>query len=55
MILFLHDPHFYSRKIVGFEVHAADRADYAAYLAKRTALAEGVHATPVKPILHGDN
>jgi transposase InsO family protein len=45
----------YSRKIVGFEVHATDSADHAAHLAKRTALAEGVHAVPVKPVLHGDN
>jgi transposase InsO family protein len=45
----------YSRKIVGFEVHATDSADHAAHLAKRTALAEGVHATPVKPVPHGDN
>jgi putative transposase len=45
----------YSRKIVGFEVHDTDSADYAAHLARRTALAEGVHAMPVKPVLHGDN
>jgi len=45
----------YSRKIVGFEVHETDSADHAAHLAKRTALAEGLHATPVKPVLHGDN
>ena len=45
----------YSRKIVGFEVHTTDSADHAAHLAKRTALAEGVHAVPVKPVLHGDN
>jgi putative transposase len=45
----------YSRKIVGFEVHATDSADHAAHLAKRTALAEGVHGTSVKPVLHGDN
>ena len=45
----------YSRMIVGFEVHASDSADHAAQLVKRTALAEGVHATPVKPVLHGDN
>jgi putative transposase len=34
----------YSRKVVGFEVHANDSADHAAHLAKRTALAEGVHS-----------
>jgi putative transposase len=45
----------YSRKIVGFEVHETDSADHAAHLARRTALAEGVHAMPVKPVLHGDN
>ena len=45
----------YSRKIVGFEVHDTDSADHAAHLARRTALAEGVHAMPVRPFLHGDN
>jgi transposase InsO family protein len=45
----------FSRKIVGFEVHETDSADHAAHLARRTALAEGVHATPAKPVLHGDN
>jgi transposase InsO family protein len=45
----------YSRKIVGFEVHDTDSADHAAHLARRTALAERVHAKPVRPVLHGDN
>ncbi|MBT0964249.1 IS3 family transposase, partial [Denitromonas iodatirespirans] len=45
----------YSRKIVGWEVHASDDADHAAHLVKRTALAEGVHAMAAKPVLHGDN
>ena len=45
----------YSRKIVGFEVHDTDSADHAAHLARRTALAEGVHAMSAKPVLHGDN
>ena len=45
----------FSRKIVGFEVHETDSADHAAHLARRTALGEGVHATPAKPVLHGDN
>jgi putative transposase len=45
----------YSRKIVGFEVHDTDSADHAAHLARRAALAEGIHAVPVKPVLHGDN
>jgi transposase InsO family protein len=45
----------YSRKIVGFEVHDTDSAEHAAHLARRTALAEGVHAKPMRPVLHGDN
>jgi transposase InsO family protein len=45
----------YSRKIVGFEVHDTDSAEHAAHLARRTALAEGVHARPARPVLHGDN
>jgi len=45
----------YSRKIVGFEVHDTDSAEHAAHLARRTALAEGVHAKPGRPVLHGDN
>jgi putative transposase len=45
----------YSRKIVGFEVHDTDSADHAAHLARRTALAEGVHAMSPRPVLHGDN
>jgi transposase InsO family protein len=45
----------YSRKIVGFEVHDTDSAEHAAHLARRTALAEGGHAKPVRPVLHGDN
>jgi transposase InsO family protein len=45
----------YSRKIVGFEVHATDSADHAAYLARRTALTESIHAMAAKPVLHGDN
>ena len=39
----------YSRKIVGFGVHDTDSAEHAAHLARRTALAEGVHAMPVNP------
>jgi hypothetical protein len=31
-----------------------DSAEHAAHLARRTALAEGVHAMPVRPVLHGD-
>jgi transposase InsO family protein len=45
----------YSRTIVGFEVHDTDSAEHAAHLARRTALAEGVHAISVRPVLHGDN
>jgi transposase InsO family protein len=45
----------YSRKVVGFEVHDTDSAEHAAHLARRTALAEGVHAMPLRPVLHGDN
>jgi putative transposase len=45
----------YSRKIVGFEVHDTDSAEHAAHLARRTALAEGVHTKPERPVLHGDN
>jgi transposase InsO family protein len=45
----------YSRKIVSFEVHATDSADHAVELLRRTALAEGIHALPHGPVLHGDN
>lgn len=45
----------YSRKIVGYEVHAVESGDHAAHLLKRTALAEGIHAASDKPVLHGDN
>jgi transposase InsO family protein len=45
----------YSRKIVGFEVHATDNSDHAVELLRRTALAEGIHALSDRPVLHGDN
>ena len=45
----------YSRKIVGWEVHATDDSVHAAHLLRRTALAEGIAAMPTKPVLHGDN
>jgi transposase InsO family protein len=45
----------YSRKIVGWEVHATDDSNHAAHLVKRTALSEGIAALPIKPVLHGDN
>jgi transposase InsO family protein len=48
-------PDLYSRKIVGFEVHDTDSAEHAAHLARRTALAGGVHAKAARPVLHGDN
>ena len=44
----------FSRKVVGFEVHDTDAAEHAAHLVRRTALAEGVHASLTKPVLHGD-
>ena len=45
----------YSRKIVGFEVHETDSSDHAVALLRRTALTEGIHALPERPVLHGDN
>jgi len=45
----------YSRKIVGWEVHATDDAAHAAHLVRRTALAEGIATMLSKPVLHGDN
>jgi len=45
----------YSRKIVGWEVHADDSSDHAVHLVRRTALAEGIAALTDKPVLHGDN
>ena len=45
----------YSRKIVGWEVHATDDCVHAAHLVRRTALAEGIAALASKPVLHGDN
>ena len=45
----------YSRKVVGWEVHDRDDSDHAAHLVRRTALAEGIAAMPIKPVLHGDN
>lgn len=45
----------YSRKVVGWEVHAQDSADHAAQLLRKTALCEGLHAQRQRPVLHGDN
>ena len=45
----------YSRKIVGWEVHATDDSDHAAHLVRRTALAEGIASMLAKPVKHDDN
>ena len=45
----------YSRKIVGWEVHAEDSSAHATQVLNRAALAEGIHAMTRKPVLHGDN
>ena len=45
----------YSRKIVGWELHATDDSVHAAHLVRCTALAEGIATMPSKPVLHGDN
>jgi len=45
----------YSRKIIGWEVARTDDASCAAHLVRRTALAEGIAAKAVAPVLHGDN
>ena len=45
----------YSRKIVGWEVHATDDSEHAAHLVRRTALAERIATLTHKPVLHGDN
>jgi transposase InsO family protein len=45
----------YSRKIVGWEVHASDDSQHAAHLVRRTALSEGIASLSTKPVLHGDN
>jgi len=47
----------YSRKIIGWEVHAEDNGDHAAHLVARTSLAEGVAMVErsKRPVLHGDN
>src|SRR3954470_6927780 len=45
----------WSRKVVGYEVHETDQAEHAAHLARRTALAEGIHVRALRPVLHGDN
>ncbi len=45
----------YSRKIVGWELHATDYSVHAAHLVRPTALAEGIATMSTKPVLHGDN
>ena len=43
----------YRRKVVGTTVADTDDSDHAAHLARRTALAEGIHGLHDKPVLHG--
>lgn len=43
----------YSRKIVGFEIHDHESADYAALLLRKAVLSEGILASPL--VLHSDN
>jgi transposase InsO family protein len=43
----------YSRKIVGWEVHAAENGEHASALIRRAVLAEGVIGQPL--VLHADN
>ena len=45
----------FSRKIVGHAVHAADAAEHAAHLVKRTAWTEGIALNAHRLVLHGDN
>jgi transposase InsO family protein len=45
----------YSRKVVGWEVHDKDDAEYAAALVRRTALSERISLHEHRPVLHGDN
>ena len=44
----------YSRKIVGWEVHATDDSVHAEQLVRRTALAEGIATLLTKPVLLGE-
>ena len=43
----------FSRKIIGWEVHATDDSNHAAHLVRRTALAEAIASMLTKPLLHG--
>ena len=43
----------YSRKIVGWEIHETERADYAATLIRQACLTEGIHEAGL--VLHADN
>lgn len=45
----------YSRKIVGWEVHAAESGEHAAALLRRTALSEAIQAWHQPLVLHADN
>ena len=47
----IHD--LFSRKIVGWEVHETESAEYAAELVERSCLAEGIHSPGL--VLHSDN
>ncbi len=40
---------------MGYTVADTDDSDHAAPLARRTALAEGIHGLHDKPVFHGDN
>jgi transposase InsO family protein len=57
VVLPVPDLDLYSRKIVGWEIHAKDDSTHAAHLVRRAALAEGIAKQPpeARPVLHGDN
>ena len=48
-------PDIYRRKIVGWEVHETDDADYVARVVQRAALTGGVAADHTNTLLHGNN
>ena len=45
----------YSRKVIGWEVHAEDNSEHASYLVRRTAMSEDIASSGKQPVLHGDN